>query len=299
AVIDMGDRYLVAKTDPITFATDEIGWYLVNVNANDIATTGGTPRWLLVSALFPAGSTDLDAVERVFSQLSAACRHLGVTLCGGHTEITSGLDHVILVGQMLGEVEPENLVTPEGLQPGDAIVLTKGIAIEGTAILARELGWQLEGLVPPEVIERAAGYLHDPGISVVADARIAAGAARLHAMHDPTEGGLATALAELATAGGVGLRIWADRVRILPEAELLCHHFGISPWGTIASGALLIGCAASDAPAVVEAIRAQGIWADIIGEATEGGGAVLVDGEGNEEPLPTFARDEVARLFSQ
>ena len=97
------------------------------------------------------------------------------------------------VGQMLGEVEPENLVTPEGLQPGDAIVLTKGIAIEGTAILARELGWQLEGLVPPEVIERAAGYLHDPGISVVADARIAAGAARLHAMHDPTEGGLATA----------------------------------------------------------------------------------------------------------
>lgn len=299
AVIDMGDRYLVAKTDPITFATDEIGWYLVNVNANDIATTGGTPRWLLVTALFPVGATDLAVVERVFAQLSHACRHLGIALCGGHTEITSGLDHVVLVGQMLGEVAPEDLVTPEGLRPGDAIVLTKGIAIEGTAILAREMGSELEGLIPPAVLERAAGYLHDPGISVVADARAATGAARLHAMHDPTEGGLATALSELATAAGVGLRIRADRVRVFPETELLCRHFGISPWGTIASGALLIGCAASDAPAVIQAVRAERIWADVIGEAVAGSSVVVTDGEGNEEPLPTFARDEVARLLEE
>lgn len=299
AVIDMGNRYLVAKTDPITFATDEIGWYLVNVNANDIATTGAEPKWLLCTALFPAGSTRLEEVEAVFSQLSDACRTLGIALCGGHTEITHGIDHTILIGQLLGEVTPDELVTPEGLRPGDAIVLSKGIAVEGTAILARERGDELEGLVPPPVIERAAGFLRSPGISVVPEIRAARRVARLHAMHDPTEGGLATALAEMATAGGVGIRIHESRVPIFPETVLLTRHFGLNPWGTIASGALLAACAAEDADRVVQAIRALGIWAGVIGEATSNPETTVVDNEGAERPLPVFARDEVARLFEQ
>ncbi|MGQ9553646.1 MAG: AIR synthase-related protein [Anaerolineae bacterium] len=297
AVIDMGERYLVAKTDPITFASDEIGWYLVNVNANDIATTGATPRWLLCTALFPEGKTDLAAVESVFRQLSVACQALGIALCGGHTEISHGLDHIILVGQMLGEVEPDALVTPEGLREGDAIILTKGIAIEGTALIAREMAWQLEGLVPAPVLERAASFLHDPGISVVADARLAAQAARLHAMHDPTEGGLATALYELAEASKLGLHVYADRVRVLPETELFCRHFGLNSWGTLASGALLIGCAREDASAVVSALRREGIWADVIGQAVSGKGVWSCAPDGTGEPLPTFVRDEVARLL--
>ena len=297
AVIDMGDRYLVAKTDPITFATDEIGWYLVHVNANDIATTGGTPRWLLCTALFPAGQTDVAQVEDVFRQLGDACRQLGISLCGGHTEVTRGLDHLILVGQMLGEVMPDDLVTPEGLQPGDAIVLTKGIAIEGTALIAREMREDLQGLLPFPVLDRAAGFLRDPGISVLPDALCATRAARLHAMHDPTEGGLATALYELAEAAQVGLRIWPERVRVFPETEMLCRHFGLHPWGTIASGALLIGCARHDASLVVDSLTQAGIWAQVIGETTDGPGVTVVDDEGHEEAMPTFERDEVARLF--
>jgi len=299
AVIDMGDRYLVAKTDPITFAADEIGWYLVNVNANDIATTGATPKWLLCTALFPAGRATLADVEATFAQLSAACARLGISLCGGHTEVAGGIDHTILVGQMLGEVAPEDLVTPAGLRPGDAIVLTKGIAVEGTAILARERGAELVGLVPPEVLERAAAFLHTPGISVVPEARAALQAAQLHAMHDPTEGGLATALAEMATAGGVGLRVRADLVPIFPETALLTRHFGLDPWGTIASGALLAACAPEDADRVLDAIRALGIWAGVIGEATAEPTLVVVDEEGAEHPLPVFARDEIARFFEE
>ena len=297
AVIEMGDRYLVAKTDPITFASDEIGWYLVNVNANDIATTGAVPRWLLCSALFPEGKTALDDVERVFRQLCEACLPLGITLCGGHTEISSSVKQTVLVGQMLGELQPEALVTPEGLREGDAILLTKGIAIEGTALIARELGWQLEGLLPPDVLERATGFLRDPGISVVGDARIAASAARLHAMHDPTEGGLATALYELAEASGLALEIDASKVRVLPETELLCRHYGLDPWGTIASGALLIGCASRDAPAVAEALERHGIWAAVIGRAWRGRGVWSRDEAGERQALPSFRRDEVARLF--
>jgi hydrogenase maturation factor len=131
AVLDFGDRYLVAKSDPITFATDEIGWYVVHVNANDIATMGATPRWFLLTLLLPEKRTAQSMVEGIFAQVSDACRALGVVLCGGHTEITHGLDRPIAVGLMLGEVAKQNLVCTAGAQVGDDLILTKGIAIEG------------------------------------------------------------------------------------------------------------------------------------------------------------------------
>jgi len=188
-VIDFGDRFLVAKTDPITFATDEIGWYAVNVNANDIATTGAICRWFLATLLLPEGRTTKQLVETIFAQMSQACRSLDIALCGGHTEITYGLDRPIVVGQMLGEVEREALVTTDGMRVGDDLILTKGIAIEGTAIIAREKADALANKFRPDFIARCQGFLHDPGISVVADARLATAQARIHAMHDPTEGG--------------------------------------------------------------------------------------------------------------
>ena len=131
AIIDMGDRYLVAKTDPITFATDEIGWYAVNVNANDVACCGAVPKWFLATLLLPEQRTDAALVERVFAQIADACAALDVTLCGGHTEITYGLDRPIVVGQMLGEVAPDACLSTSGARPGDALILTKGIAVEG------------------------------------------------------------------------------------------------------------------------------------------------------------------------
>ena len=134
ALIDMGDRYLVAKSDPITFATELIGWYLVQVNSNDLAVMGATPRWLLATVLLPEG-THPDAVRAVFEQLQEACSTLGVSLVGGHTEITYDLPRPLAVGALLGEVDKEDVVLTSGARPGDAVVLTKGVAIEGTAIL--------------------------------------------------------------------------------------------------------------------------------------------------------------------
>jgi hydrogenase maturation factor len=99
---------------------------------------------------------------------------------------------------MLGEVNKGALITPAGARPGDAIILTKGLAIEGTAILARECEKRLKGLIPDSVLKKARRFLHKPGISVVLDARIALQAGTITAMHDPTEGGVATALRELA-----------------------------------------------------------------------------------------------------
>ncbi len=194
AVVDMGDSFLVFKSDPITFATDEIGWYAVQINANDIATTGATPRWFLVTALLPEGETMAEGVAEISQQLFRACQDLGISLIGGHTEITYGLDRPIIVGTMIGEAAKDWLVTPRGCQPGDRILLTKGVPIEGTVILAREFPDRLEGILTEAEIQEASDYLYDPGISVLKDAKIALQTGEVTAMHDPTEAGLAGAI---------------------------------------------------------------------------------------------------------
>jgi len=296
AVIDFGERYLVAKTDPITFATDEIGWYAVNVNANDIACSGGVPKWFLVTALLPAGTADAEMAESIFAQLAEACQALDITLCGGHTEITYDLERPILVGLMLGEVEPARLVHSGGARPGDALILTKGIAIEGTALIAREKGEMLAGEFPADFLQRCRQMLHEPGISVVREARLLRQQVDVHAMHDPTEGGLATALWELAAAAGVGLRVYRDAIPILPETQALCQRFGLDPLGLIASGALLATVPAVQAEEAVRLLAEAGIAARCIGEVLPAGEGVWLRDAGGDQPLPRFARDEFARL---
>jgi len=296
AVIDFGERYLVAKTDPITFATDEIGWYAVNVNANDIACSGGVPKWFLVTALLPAGTADAEMAESIFAQLAEACQALDITLCGGHTEITYDLERPILVGLMLGEVEPARLVHSGGARPGDALILTKGIAIEGTALIAREKGDMLAGEFPADFLQRCRQMLHEPGISVVREARLLRQHVDVHAMHDPTEGGLATALWELAAAAGVGLRVYRDAIPILPETQALCQRFGLDPLGLIASGALLATVPAGQAEEAVRLLAEAGIAARCIGEVLPAGEGVWLRDAGGDQPLPRFARDEFARL---
>jgi hydrogenase maturation factor len=297
ALIDMGDKHLVAKTDPITFATDLIGWYMVQVNANDIAVMGGTPKWLLATLLFPPTETP-ETVRRVFDQIAEACGALDVTLVGGHTEVTYDLSRPIAVGVMLGEVAKGDAVLSSGARPGDSIIVTKGIAVEGTALLAREAASRLHKAgLSMSTIERAQQLLHEPGISVVKDADVLRKAVKVHAMHDATEGGLATALAEVAQAAGVGVTIEAEKVPVLPACRSVCAALGLDPLGLIASGTLVAAVAPKDAPQAIEALAAEGIAAYEIGRFTplEEGLTMLV--QGKPRPLPRFERDEVARFL--
>ncbi len=292
AVIAMGERYLVTKSDPITFATDEIGWYAVHVNANDIACLGATPRWFVATLLLPEGQTTYAQVETIFAQLANACAELDVTLIGGHTEITGGLDRPIVIGTMLGDVAPEGLIRSDGAQVGDVLLLTKGIAVEGTALLARESrAALLEHGVSAALLEHVATWLHVPGISVVKDARIAARTGYVHAMHDVTEGGFATGVRELVGAAGLGARLAS--LPILPETQTLCAACGLDPLGLIASGALLIAATPEGAASLLAALHAEGIAAWAIGTVTAEAEVVYADGR----PLPAFARDEIARWF--
>ncbi len=300
AVIDLGDRYLVAAADPITFATDEPGWYAVAVNANDIAVRGAAPRWFLATLLLPHGTADAAMARRLFAEVAEACAAIGAALVGGHTEVTRGIDRPLVAGTMLGEVAKDRLVTTAGARVGDAVILTKGVPVEGAAIIARERGVEaLARGVPAAVVRAARGFLRAPGIGIWPEAAIARDAARVHAMHDPTEGGIATALHELAAAAGVGLRIDEGRIAVLPEGRALCAAFGLDPLGTIASGALLLTLAAADADAVLGALARASIEARVIGAVVPAAAGVTLVSGTRQWPLPTFARDEIARLFEE
>jgi hydrogenase maturation factor len=298
AVIDMGDRYLVATTDPITFTSDEAAWHALQVNANDLAVRGARPRWFLATLLLPENRTTEASVEALFRQLGEACDELEVSLVGGHTEVTHGLDRALIVGTMLGEVERDKLVTTGGAQVGDAVVMTKGVPLEGAAIIAREREAELlERGVRPAVIRKAKAFLRIPGISVRPEAEIACELGRVHAMHDATEGGIATALHELATASGVGLRIDRDRIVVLPEGAAICGALGLDPLGTLASGTLVLTLPPADAGIVIHALAREGIDSHFIGQVVpRDRGVVLVAGAA-ADPMPVFAQDELARIF--
>jgi hydrogenase maturation factor len=298
AAINFGDRYLIAKSDPITFAADQLGWYAVHINANDLATMGAVPRWFLATFLLPQGTTTPELIRNLFRQVTDACRSIGATLVGGHTEITLDLPRPLIVGHMLGEVARGKMVTTGGARVGDSILLTKGVAIEGTAIIARDLKADLQKRgYSQKFLDRAQDYLLHPGISVLRDAMAALEAADVHAMHDPTEGGLATGLHEMADASGKGLLVDRDEIPVLDECARLCQDYGLDPLGLIASGSLLIAAAPPDAVKVRNALEMEGIPSAIVGSVEPPGSGVLLRQGSELVPLPRFDQDELTRIL--
>lgn len=306
AHILFGENTLLAKTDPITFATDRIGWYAINVNANDIAVAGGTPKWFLATLMMPPGTTEGD-VRKIFDQLGAAATDIGVQLAGGHTEVTPAVNQPVMCGFMLGEVPTSQAVTASGAKPGDHLILTKGIAIEGTSILANECRQALvEAGVRTADIEAGSSFLADPGISVLKDAQTVVASGGVTAMHDPTEGGLATALQELAHASNVDIVIDEPTVEVLPVCRTICDALEIDPWGLISSGALLATVQQENSEATLGSLEAEGIAANIIGNINpisdeDAGPTVSARADETSEavPIKQFERDELARYFEE
>ena len=304
AHILFGETTLLAKTDPITFATDRIGWYAVNVNANDIAVAGGAPKWFLATLMMPPGSSE-NEIRDIFTQIGDAVHDIGVQMAGGHTEITPAVTQPVICGFMLGEAPTGRTVSASGAQPGDAVILTKGIAIEGTSILANECREELvHAGVPTTEINVAGQLLIDPGISVLKDAQTAKSAGGITAMHDPTEGGLSTALQELAFASNVDIVIDETAVNVLPVCQAICDALSINPWGLISSGALLATVQPDHEDAVIAALESADIDADTIGTVevvgTEHGGPTVYtrsDLDSPPRPIIAFERDELARYF--
>lgn len=263
SLVRVGNKVLVAATDPITGSIEDVGWLSVHVNANDIATFGVPPRWFLVSIMLPPKCTQ-SQLSHIMQQIDEAAQSLDIAVIGGHTEVTEGIDRPIVAGFMLGVAEEDNYVTSHGASPDDLIIITKYAGLEGTSILATEGKDKLMHLMNRELLD-AAMELRE-SISVVREGLAAFGTGKVTAMHDPTEGGLANGLHEICDASGVGCQIDLDAIPIHEATHRICEILAINPLHLISSGSMLITCDASSGEEVVKAIESSGVAACIIGK---------------------------------
>ena len=263
AVINVGSKSLIVSMDPITGALERIGWLAVNVNANDIATFGVEPIFLLSCILLPENA-DKQIVEKISTQMNGAAKDLGIAIVGGHCEKTPGLRNPIVVGCVMGVTERGNYVTAGGARPGDRLLLTKSVGIEGTAILASDRETQLKKAMGAMMLRNAKEFYKQ--ISVVKDALTASKTGGVHAMHDPTEGGIAGGIHEMADASSLGVEILEEKIRVQPETAKICEFFQIDPLQLIASGSLLIAVKPSFAEKVMDALKKNKVEANVIGD---------------------------------
>ena len=295
AVSVENEEILILKSDPITFTTDAIGRYAILINANDIATSGAAPRWFLTTLLFPIGST-VSAIRQVMHELHTICGQYGISLCGGHTEITDSVTRPVVIGMMAGTVSKSNLISKQNIATGDKVLFTKAVAVEGTAIIAREFGNRLKNLgVADHEIEQGRQFLSN--ISILEEAEKASHSPGVSAMHDVTEGGLATALVELSIAAGCEISVDLDKIPIFPQTAKICRLLDIDPLGLIGSGSLLICCKPNYSQNLVNTIRGAGVDIACIGEVMAAGEGISAIRKGRKIEWPQFEADELTRLF--
>jgi len=263
AVLDVGSKNAIVSMDPITGAVERIGWEAVNINANDVATFGVEPAFFFSCLLLPENA-DSKIVENISTQMHAAAKELGIAIVGGHCESTPGLTNPIVVGCIMGLTEKGKYVTSAGAKSGDKLILTKSAGIEGTAILASDREKQLSKVLSPNVLESAKHFFNQ--ISVVKDALTAFKTGGVHAMHDPTEGGILNGIHEMADAAGLGVRVFKEKIIIEPETAKICRYYEIDPLQLISSGALLIAAEPRAADKIVDSLCQEHIYADVIGE---------------------------------
>lgn len=295
ALVSVGKDVLVLTTDPVTGTASDIGWLAVHINANDVACRGAKPRWFLCDLLLPERS-NVRMVKTIMAQVDRAAKEIGVAVVGGHTEVTPGLKRPIVVGYMVGVVPRTRFVTSNGARPGDQLIMTKTVGIEGTAVLASDFAHKLRPKIGEKMLRRAKSLRSL--ISVVDDALIAVRVGGVRAMHDPTEGGLLQGVWELAEASHVGFLIHESRIAIRPETKETCSALKVDPLRLMSSGCLLIAADQRKSRLILRRLRVNGIQASIIGTMTErrrGRKMILLNGKARE--VRASERDELYRVI--
>ncbi len=263
AVIDLGEKSIIVSMDPVTGAIKNIGWLAVNVNANDIATFGVEPAFMFSCILLPENA-DSNLVEEISSQIHNAAKELGIAIVGGHCESTIGLVNPVVVGCIIGFTDKKEYLTADGAKPGDNIILTKSAGIEGTAILATEKEKILRKVIGSQMVQDAKNFYKE--ISIVKDAITAYKTGGVHAMHDPTEGGIIGGIHEIADASKLGVKIFKNKIPIRSETSAICKYFKIDPLHLISSGALLLSVSPNKTNKIIEELHKNGIQVKVIGE---------------------------------
>jgi hydrogenase maturation factor len=296
AVVEIGNKSLIVSMDPITGAVERVGWLVVNINANDVATFGVEPSYFVSCILLPEDA-DRRTVEAISTEMNRAAANLGIAIVGGHCETTPKLKNPIVVGCMMGTTEKGNYVTAARAKAGDIIIMTKSAGIEGTAILASEKQKQLRKTLGARRLASAKRFYER--ISVVKDATTAYSTGGVHAMHDPTEGGIAGALHEIADASGLGFIIREEKIRIETETRQICGFFDVDPLQLIASGSLIIAADPKFAERIVSVLSRERIVAETIGEFKATRTRTIRRKTGRREDLVRPASDPLWRALGK
>lgn len=296
ALTRVGGDVLVSHVDPIVGAIGNIGWLAVHVACNDIAVSGVPPRWILVLVLVPR-EEDETLLEQIMSDVARAAREIRVSIIGGHTGYSSGLSRPLVAVTALGTASGRKPVRTAGARPGDQVLVTKGIALEGTAILAVDFADQARSLGLTEQDLAQARRLADE-ISILPEAlAIADGGAT--AMHDATRGGVLEALREVAHRSHVGMEIDAGRIPERPIVSRFAQAFHFDPLRMLSSGTLVATVPPAKAQQVLRSLEPLGVACGIVGQVTPGEG-VEVSREGRNEKHSGIQceDDELARLWA-
>jgi hydrogenase expression/formation protein HypE len=270
-VVDIGnDRVLIIAEDPI-FAIphqslEMFGWYTVHIGASDVAVMGVKPRYMTYSLLLPPETNEED-FHTIVDAIHKAAVELGIAIVGGHTGYYPGFVSPTIGGVTVFAIaDKHGYVTPAGAKAGDDVILTKGPAIETAGILAVIRETELLENYPPPLVEKAKALCMQ--MTVVKDALLAMESGGVTAMHDATEGGVIGGLFEIASASGAGMEIHEEAFAYPEEVRMVCEAFGIDPLAAIAEGSLLITAKPKDSQNIVNALRAGGIAASVIGVVT-------------------------------
>jgi len=297
SVIDFKDKVLVVHSDPITGAVENIGWLAVNIVANDIATRGVKPLWMLIVLLLPR-NMDSAKLKHITLEIDKAAKELGIAIVGGHSEVTPGIKRPIIVATAMGESQKGKLVQSSGAKVGDQVILTKGAAIEGTAILASELAESLQRKINSKIVKNAQKFIKK--ISVVEDALTAVKVGGVHAMHDATEGGVAAGLQEIVWASNVSIVAYEEKIPVYEETKLICQALKIDPLKTIGSGALIISASPGKTREIVDALREKGIGVSVVGEIVDKSrGSYILRRDGTKLDLSEPVKEELWRVLGK
>lgn len=288
AVLDPEGRLCVLSTDPITGAGEILGSLAVHVNCNDIAAQGIAPVGLMLTILAPLGTTE-EELEGVMRQAAKEAALLNVEIIGGHTEITTAVNRMVVSGVAIG-FKPASQKT-RSAQPGDVLVMTKTAGLEGTGILMSDFAGELAEVLSPEELGRSTIFFDQ--LSVVPEG-VLAGKHQAIKLHDVTEGGIYGAVWEICQAASLGCLIFQDRIPVHALTRKVCSFFKIDPYRLISSGSMLVLLSPEAVDGYLEDLKAQAILGTVIGEITAG--EIQIIAEDILLPLLPPGPDELFRV---
>ncbi len=289
AAIKFGDYACIVSTDPITGAEKGAGTLAVHISCNDIASCGVKPVGILITLMVPTNGSEED-IDRVMKEAGQAVEELGVEIIGGHTEITSAVNKMVISTTAIGKAKIDRIITTKGARTGDDVIMTKWAGLEGTSIIATDLGKDLSNVLSEDELISAQTLINK--ISVVPEG-IIAGEFGVNSMHDVTEGGILGASWEIAERSDKGIKLYLNKIPVLETTKKICKHFGISPYHLISSGSMIMTC--KNGEKLVKLLMDKGITATIIGEVLAND-RVVVDFDGSTYELQPPKADELFKV---